>query len=978
MHVRYALSFFPSTNDEKKPVCLLLFCLLAVTQRSVNENFYLTLCEHLGSIRHSSMHTESKHWSLINAFFKDRKLSYFEHSLVRSRFFEPIDAYKHSDDWQSRIRAALPADWQFFRSSYWLQAIAPGVEFPDQGFKLHVAPDYARIAEQVDKVLEVLIELGASFKIVADDFLVELTNSKNFPRTASGKFVTIYPVDDAHFERLANALTSAMHGFNGPYILTDRRVPGSDVVFYRYGGLRSIVGSTEDGRAKHLIRSPDGELVEDRRDPWFFLPPWVPDPFEGKHPAPLQNASDDPALQGRFEVESALHFSNSGGVYKAKDRHDGQTVVLKEARPRCGLRSGGAEGRVDAQQALAREFEILRRLEDLGCAPKPIQLFQEWEHLFLAQELIDCPTWQSYFAREEIFLGPFVKGWCRVESFLQVLPQIVRNAVEMLRRVHANGVVLGDLSPNNIMVNPDDFTIRIIDVESASLGDQESAWNTYWATRGYGRADRMARTEVSPLDDWYALGKCVMSSVISLEGLTIAEGNEERLSDLELAQYLVDTTGLPHLVIDVITALLNGDPDSALTFLQQLQDFIELPPPQRRLSELVTTKRNPLKSRGSVDLNEVADFVSETYRGSSRTEFWPGDPGLYASNMWNLAHGAAGVVAFLDQMQRDIPDRVDRVFRSAKLVECTDDIGLYTGLSGISAFAAMRGNYIATERAVEKISESPFRYRGADIASGEAGVGVGMLSLLRLTGSERARASATESFRYLQRTAIQDAAGSRWLSGDAKRNAYFGYARGGAGIAFFLAQYAVSEKSEEAAVLAADALRFVISNALVDKRGSLQWTPHADDTRLMPYWSHGAGGIGAVLLRVGMQLDEPLYVDLARSLAGSAFSKLSVCVGQFDGLGGCLEFQSDLVQLTGLTEAAFYQEQLVEGIGLYSRRTPEGVAFPGNFAMRLSCDFATGSAGVGMALRRATLGGSRTLMDFALPSAELFGQRAQG
>ncbi|HDS1834926.1 TPA: class III lanthionine synthetase LanKC [Stenotrophomonas maltophilia] len=905
-------------------------------------------------------------------------MSYFEHSLVQSRFFEPIDAYKHKDDWQSRVRAALPGDWQLFRSSYWLQAIAPGDAFPDQGFKLHVAPDYERIAEQVDKVLEVLVQMGASFKIVADDFLVELTNSKNFPRTASGKFVTVYPVDDSHFKRLAEALASAMHGFNGPYILTDRRVPGSDVVFYRYGGLRSIVGSTEDGRAKHLIRRPDGELVEDRRDPSFYLPPWVSDPFEGQHAVPAHNESNDPALQGRFEVESALHFSNSGGVYKAKDRHDGQMVVLKEARPRCGLRSGGAKGRADAQQALTREYEILCRLEDLGCAPRPIQLFQEWEHLFLAQELIDCPTWQSYFAREDIFLGPFVKGWCRVESFLQVLPQIVRNAVEMLRRVHRSGVVLGDLSPNNIMVNPDDFTIRIIDVESASLGDQESAWNTYWATRGYGRSDRMSRTEVSPLDDWYALGKCVMSSVIALEGLTIAEGGEESLSDLELAQYLVDTTGLPHLVIDVITALLNGDPDSALAFLQRLQDFIELPPPQRRLSELSSTKRDPLKSRGAVDLNEVADFISETYRESSRTEFWPADPGLYASNMWNLAHGATGVVAFLDQMKRGTPDRVDRVLRSAKLVECTDDIGLYTGLSGISAFAAMRGDYIATERAVEKIAESAFRYRGADIATGEAGVGVGMLSLHRLTGSEKAKVSAMGSFRYLQQTAIHDATGARWPSNDAKKNSYFGYARGGAGIAFFLAQYAVSEKCEEAAVLAKDALKFVISNGLLDKRGGLQWTPHADDTRLMPYWSHGAGGVGAVLLRVGMQLDEPYFVELAKSVASSAFSKLSVCVGQFDGLAGCLEFQTDLVQLADLTEAAFYQEQLVEGIGLYSRRTPEGIAFPGNFAMRLSCDFATGSAGVGVALRRAALGGSRPLMDFALPSAELFSGRSVG
>ncbi|MDA3308118.1 MULTISPECIES: class III lanthionine synthetase LanKC [Stenotrophomonas] len=901
-------------------------------------------------------------------------MSYYEHSLLPSRFFEPIDAYKHRDDWETSIRSQLPGGWQLFRSSYWLQAVSPGISFPDQGFKLHVSPDYARLREQLEATVAVLVEREASFKVVADDFLVEITNSKNFPRVASGKFITIYPTDEAHFLALAAALRDALSGFHGPYILTDRRVPDSNVVFYRYGGLRSIRGSNEDGGIKHLIRAPDGQLVEDRRDPSFYLPAWVRDPFDGMHAPPAASDPDDGALQGRFEVESALHFSNSGGVYKATDRTTGTAVVLKEARPHCGLRSGGSGARVDAQQALRREYEILRRLEHLGCAPRPLQLFQEWEHLFLAQEMIDFPTWRSFFTREEVFMGPFVRGWCRVESFVGAMVPIMRNTIALLQRVHADGVILGDLSPNNIMIDPDTYAIRVIDVESATFDDQASAWNTYWATRGYGRPERMNQTGVSPDDDWYALGKCAMSSIIALEGLTISEGNEESISDVDLAQHLVSSTGLPPTFLDVVTSLLAGNPDQALEGLERLQSFLDLPPPERRFAELghtiaTASMTSPI---AAPDLDRVADFIDATYRDASRTEFWPADPGVYATNKWNLAHGAAGIVAFLDQMGRAAPEKVERALQSENLAKATDEIGLYSGLAGLATYAAMRGHTLGTEEAVSKISNSPYRHRSADILSGEAGVGIAMLSILRLTGLEQARRTAHDCAQFLKRTAVKDENGARWPSSDDKKTAYFGYSRGAAGIAYFLAQYATVEGDAEAAELAHDALKFVIGSAVIDTRGNLQWSPHATDSRLMPYWSHGSAGIGAVLLRTGMLLDAPRYVELANTIANAAFSKLSVCIGQFDGLAGCLEYQTDLCLLTRTAEAAFYKEQLQEGIHLYARRTPEGIAFPGNFAMRLSCDFATGTAGVAMALRRARHGGSRPLLDFALPSAALF------
>ncbi|MER5640170.1 hypothetical protein ABT095_24895 [Kitasatospora sp. NPDC002227] len=79
-----------------------------------------------------------------------------------------------------------------------------------------------------------------------------------------------------------------------------------------------------------------------------------------------------------YRVEQALHFSNAGGIYLARDPETGQQLVLKEARPYAGLDQRGT----DAVARLTHEAEMLRRLDGVLEVPRLLAELTSWEHRF--------------------------------------------------------------------------------------------------------------------------------------------------------------------------------------------------------------------------------------------------------------------------------------------------------------------------------------------------------------------------------------------------------------------------------------------------------------------------------------------------------------------------------------------------------------------------------------------------------------------
>jgi hypothetical protein len=484
----------------------------------------------------------------------------FDNFLVASpRYFETMSRYPAKAEYASLLSTLLPPDWTLTRQDVWFVASARDLTSAAQGFKIHVSSTEMDAVAVLKCVVPICVQSRTIFKFAADSRILGMLTTKRCARQSSGKFMTIYPRDHEHFVALIEDIHAATTGFAGPYILSDQRYRDSKVVFYRYGGFVSRRRLLISGLCKHVITGLGGLEIDDERTPFFSLPAGVTDPFTADRDE--SDATVLPTLTGRFQVTRALAFSNAGGVYVARDIYSNDEVVVKEARPHTILWSADSVS-IDAVELLTREYEMLETLRPLSVFPRPIDLFQEWEHWFLVQELVSGQPLRTYRARDDVALLAHLYEADRVALFARVFRAISQQLIAIIERVHARGVVLGDVSPSNVLVDPETLKVRLIDVEGACRRDEGGAFASFaraWYTPGFRDPEQPATgASPAPEDDWYALGMLLQGLFLPLEGMV-------RLSPDALPMFLTRfiDAGLPRFIEVCITSLLAGDVEGA-------------------------------------------------------------------------------------------------------------------------------------------------------------------------------------------------------------------------------------------------------------------------------------------------------------------------------------------------------------------------------------------------------------------------------
>src|SRR6266568_3985982 len=206
-------------------------------------------------------------------------------SMFHPEWYESIDRYQPSEELLRVVRPLMPDSWVLRRSSKWFHISPQNNMLPRQGWKLHISATPTQCEAILQAVATICITRGTAFKFSLDRFFTTVTTSKRWPREASGKFITIYPLHEDDFRELAEILYVRLQGFDGPYILSDKRYKDSHVVYYRYGGIDQIRQLSYRGYEDMMLTAPDGELVPDVRGPFWYLQPWVANPFESNTPS---------------------------------------------------------------------------------------------------------------------------------------------------------------------------------------------------------------------------------------------------------------------------------------------------------------------------------------------------------------------------------------------------------------------------------------------------------------------------------------------------------------------------------------------------------------------------------------------------------------------------------------------------------------------------------------------------------------------
>ncbi|MFE6505016.1 hypothetical protein [Kitasatospora sp. NPDC057738] len=204
-------------------------------------------------------------------------------------------------------------------------------------------------------------------------------------------------------------------------------------------------------------------------------------------------------LAGRYALTAAVRHDAEGGVFLGREVSSGAEVVVKQARAHTGVDRAGT----DARDALRHEAALLARLAGQGLAPLAVELIEQEDSVFLVQERIAGQPLDDWVAARLRRDGRPDVDWAEAGP-------VAHGLLDLVEQVHAQGLVLRDLSPGNVMVRPDG-TLRLAHLElAAETGRPAGSAGApgYRAPEhGPGRLAAADRGRVAhPAVDLYALG----------------------------------------------------------------------------------------------------------------------------------------------------------------------------------------------------------------------------------------------------------------------------------------------------------------------------------------------------------------------------------------------------------------------------------------------------------------------------------------
>ena len=860
-----------------------------------------------------------------------RHVDKFFYMLSEGLFYEPFPSrYEPSGHYRALVQESidrLAGGWQITRDGVWFHVHPEQIDLPFQGWKVHVSATPSNGAAILTDVARIALADGVPFKFALDENMLSLMGSKGWYRGGSGKFITLYPPNLAVFETLLERLYAALRSYTGPYILSDKRYKDCQVLYYRFGGIRPNDRMEITGQRTAVLISPDGEAVPDTRTPYFAPPPWTTDPFAADEPQSEPAEEEITLNAGRYVVKNVLAFSNSGGVYLAEDRASGNKVVIKEARANTAVDHNA----IDAVARLKKEQAVLELLSDTGVAPRPVESFYDWEHFFLVEEYIEGDDIRELMLTQSplLLVRPSLDQSSR---YYDTFAKVFRSFAEALTTVHAHGIVIGDVSANNIKIDPSTHAVRLIDFEGAArLGVDEP---TRLFTPGFQDPRREGKASHDFSGDYYGLAAVMLYTLFPIAALAALRHD------------------LYEDVLETIVADVGWAGTEVFTIISGLSKDTITSSRARELLDRPARIAAPSYDDDVVDSawcaktsEQLAEFLLDRIEPAAKDRLFPADPFMYQTNSLSLGFGACGVLYALSTCGYEVPARaygwLENKLDGSKAEEFSP--GLLTGSAGIAWCLWELGLRDRAREFMAIANRSGLLKGHHSYLYGMAGIGMANLHFYLRTGEARYLSAAHELAGSLLESARENDRGLYWESDG---SIHLGYGYGQSGVAlFFLRLFQVSGR-ERLLSAGRQALDFDFSHAIEFESGVLSFPGAPGVTTVEPYLEQGSAGIAKVALRYGM-------LDRTATILPDVWRKYAVFPGLLYGLGSFVDILTDAFMYSQNDEYLEMAKRPLTGIrDLYLMKQPVGSATPGDSLFRVSCDYATGVAGVLRSLHR--------------------------
>jgi tRNA A-37 threonylcarbamoyl transferase component Bud32 len=832
-------------------------------------------------------------------------------------YYAPMDA---ADPGARYHAEPMPSGWTKQDAGVWTHWSPPASLLPDAGWKVHVSSSLANAQSVLAVVSAAAAELGVPFKHVAGRRTFLLLHGKHATRVQAGKFCALYPPTEDCALVVLRRLEADLSGVSGPYVLTDRRFGSSECVSYRYGAFRSRTRVDAEGILVPTLSGPDGTEIDDERKPRFHLPHGVSDPFRQETAG---STAGGPVTFHGHTFEKVLQHSNAGGAYRFRSEQ-GEPVFIKEAKSHNGYTEDGA----DAKARLNAEYLTLRAIHSRapGLCPRPVKLFQHWEHSYLITEWVSGSSLYQWMVINNPALHIKATAAAFAEYHRRSLT-LLDQLDEQVRRLHALGFVFVDLSPNNVLVDDDD-RVRLIDFEAAQPA---RAVRRIMGTPGYQHPDPRAVAEADP----HELDRYGLAALALLLLFTVHEAAERHPQVLE------------HLHAD-LTELAPVPPrlwQWATRYREPRQDP-DLPTPQAVRDDTLASLRWLA--------DKTADGLEAMAQPDHPVRVYPSNPLGYRTDTRAIAAGTAGVLYALHRAGRGCDPVVVRRLRDESLAAVESSApGLLFGSAGIACVLAELGEIEAAETLLAAAAAHPLNRTSATLGGGAAGTALGLLIHHRRTGEQRwldladqllgrVPEGEQELTAHLSPTTPSGLVGGR--PGVALAQ-YYLYCRTGDSRWFTRGMLLLRDELAYAEPLLADGLRF---------------KPSHTDPRAYSYLFAGSAGYAAVLSRYLAHRPDAQFAGNAEVAAGEALQRcLQSCSVRFTAFPGLFPGLAGLAAVLASTGRRLGRPDLIEAAqasarGLFRYAVPHknGVAWLGEPGQRLSADLWSGSAGILLALHQ--------------------------
>ena len=824
-------------------------------------------------------------------------------------------------------------------------------EIPEQGWKLHVSAEPMSAEAVLRRALPVLLAEDAGFKVVSSVPQLGMLNNGGDGLSQVGKFITVYPKNDAQAVRLAVALDEATRGLRGPVVPSDHPLSPGSLVHYRYGSFGARLVQAPSGGVQPAILAPSGELVPDRRSEAYRTPDWAVDPFVAAGVAAEPEAPSK-VVGRRYLIVDTLYRSPKGAVHQALDM---------EALRRCVLKQRYR----DARDYLRNEADALARLAPDPRFPEAFGLIEQGDgDLFLAMEEAEGETLGEYVA-------DLAKRGCYVPT--EEVVAWGRELAAMLRTVHEAGFVYRDLKMENVVIAPDGL-LRLLDLELACEQEVENPLSGI-GTRGYFSLQRAAGEPPAVTDDIYSLGALLYAALthtappIAPYPLALLE------RPIELLNPAVGSA-----LVEVISRCLDPDPTARFPSMTALDAALAK-------VEVASTMPIPFgaeRADSEVDAQrhhrELARRIGDALVKEARKA--PDGRGL----MWlsksldvagmplrDLCVGGAGAVLALAELVGELGDPEHRATLAggARWLKGTRPLseqplpGLYVGEAGVGAALLRAGQVLGDDELINIAAErgrwiSSLPYASPDVFNGTAGRLRFHLLLWDETAEPEHLGHAVEAGEsLLERVENTGDDGLCWKIppgyGGLSDQSYLGYSHGAAGIADVLLDLFEVTYDERFLAAARGAGRWLARLAVpvLDDDSGLSWPVVEGVLPLGAAWCHGATGVGCFFLHAAELGVIPGAAELAaRAARMVARGARSQGPTQCHGLAGNIEFLLDVFQTTGDRAYLAEARTLARLLEAFSHEKDGLLVWPSDSPEAFSPDYMTGYAGVAVCLLR--------------------------